>query len=42
MNASLEIGKIDKSQPVNLVLSGGGVKGVAHIALLEYLEKENI
>jgi len=27
---------------VNLVLCGGGLKGVAHIALLEYLEKHHI
>ena len=27
---------------VNLVLSGGGVKGVAHIALIEYLEEAGI
>jgi NTE family protein len=33
---------IDKSKPINLVLSGGGVKGVAHIALLEYLEIHEI
>jgi len=34
--------QIDKKQPINLVLSGGGVKGVAHIALLEFLEENNI
>ena len=29
-------------QAVNLVLSGGGVKGVAHIALIEFLESNGI
>ena len=28
--------------PINLVLSGGGVKGVAHIALIEHLEDQGI
>lgn len=30
------------AEPINLVLSGGGVKGVAHIALLELLEERGI
>ncbi|MEM9545198.1 MAG: patatin-like phospholipase family protein [Bacteroidota bacterium] len=30
---------IPPGRKINLVLSGGGVKGVAHIALLEYLEE---
>lgn len=42
MDPSSGLGRIDTSKPVNLVLSGGGVKGVAHIALLEYLEKNKI
>ncbi len=36
------LNKLDKSVPINLVLSGGGEKGVAHISLLEELEKRNI
>lgn len=31
-----------KKEGINLVLSGGGVKGVAHLALLEYLEEMGI
>ncbi len=30
---------LEKDTPINLVLSGGGVKGVAHIALLEKIEE---
>jgi len=30
------------STPVNLVLSGGGMKGVAHLPLLEYIEERGI
>lgn len=33
---------LDSNIPINLVLSGGGEKGVAHIALLEKLEELNI
>ncbi|CAM1347752.1 patatin-like phospholipase family protein [Tenacibaculum crassostreae] len=33
---------LDKSVPVNLVLSGGAEKGVAHVALLEKLEELNV
>lgn len=40
LNELLE--KINPNTPVNLVLSGGGAKGVAHIALLEYLEQHHI
>ncbi|MEM1216182.1 MAG: patatin-like phospholipase family protein, partial [Bacteroidota bacterium] len=29
-------------QPINLVLGGGGMKGVAHVALLEYLEENQV
>lgn len=29
----------NKKEGINLVLSGGGVKGVAHLTLLEYLEE---
>ncbi len=36
------INQLDPHIPINLVLSGGGVKGVAHIALLEKLEKKGI
>lgn len=36
------INEIDPNIPVNLVLSGGGVKGVAHIALIERLEEHGI
>ena len=31
-----------KNTPINLVLGGGGVRGVAHIALLEFLEKRAV
>jgi NTE family protein len=34
--------KLDSNVPINLVLSGGAEKGVAHIAFLEILEKRNI
>lgn len=37
-----KLDKLDNNVPVNLVLSGGGMKGVAHIALIEALEKRNI
>ena len=30
---------MNMQSPINLVLSGGGVKGVAHVAVLEHLEK---
>ena len=33
---------LDPNVPINLVLSGGAEKGVAHIALLEKLEELNI
>ncbi len=33
---------VNREAAVNLVLSGGGVKGVAHIALIEYLESVGI
>ncbi|WP_440121494.1 patatin-like phospholipase family protein [Tenacibaculum sp. Ill] len=40
---SLEkIKNLDTNVPINLVLSGGAEKGVAHIALLEKLEELNI
>lgn len=35
-------GLIDDNQAINLVLSGGAIKGVAHIALLSKLEELNI
>lgn len=38
---SLESSKKEK-QKIGLVLSGGGVKGYAHLALLRFLEKEHI
>jgi len=37
-----KLNKLRQRGPVNLVLGGGGVKGVAHIALLEFLEKHKI
>ncbi len=37
-----KLSKLDSNVPINLVLSGGGEKGVAHIALLEALEERNI
>ena len=33
---------IAREEGIHLVLGGGGVKGVAHIALLEFLESKNI
>lgn len=37
-----KIENLDRKVPINLVLSGGAEKGVAHIALLEKLEELNI
>ncbi len=37
-----KIAHLSTDRPVNVVLSGGGVKGVAHAAFLEYLELHNI
>lgn len=36
------LSQLQEGQSINLVLSGGGVKGVAHIALLEYLSDKGI
>ncbi|MBS9773718.1 MAG: patatin-like phospholipase family protein [Tenacibaculum sp.] len=38
-NNITDLKKLDKDIPINLVLSGGGVKCVAHIALLEKIEE---
>jgi len=37
-----KLAQLATQSSVNLVLSGGGVKGVAHIALIEYLESLDI
>ena len=34
--------RIKKSKGITLVLSGGGAKGLAHIGVIEELEKNNI
>lgn len=38
-NSVADLEKLDKNTPINLVLSGGGVKCAAHIALLDKIEK---
>lgn len=38
-NSVADLEKLDKNVPINLVLSGGGVKCAGHIALLEKIEE---
>ncbi len=37
-----KLDQLTPGQPINLVLSGGAIKGVAHLPLLEYLEERSI
>ena len=37
-----KLSALQPGQSINLVLSGGAVKGIAHIPLLEYLQKREI
>lgn len=41
-SSSKNLLQLDRKVPINLILSGGGVKGVAHVALLELLEENGI